>query len=60
MTVAEQKPRTPADLVEATIKILQRGLPGRDLDDRAVVTEIWGLVDTDEARAIYQRPGRMP
>jgi hypothetical protein len=46
-------PKTPADLVEATINILQRGLPPGDLDDKQVVTELWGLLDTDRARSIY-------
>ncbi|MBW4653459.1 MAG: hypothetical protein KME20_10560 [Kaiparowitsia implicata GSE-PSE-MK54-09C] len=45
---------TAADLVEETVRILQRGLPGGDLDDRRVVTELWGLLDTTHARSIYR------
>jgi hypothetical protein len=47
---------TPSDLVEETVRILQRGLPGGDLCDKGVVIELWGLLDTPDARAIY-RPG---
>lgn len=43
-----------ADLVEETVRILQRGLPGGGLDDKGVVIELWGLLDTPEARAIYR------
>lgn len=45
---------TAEDLLRAAVKILQRGLPGRDLDDNGVVTELWGLLDTAEARSVYQ------
>lgn len=45
---------TPSDLVEETVRILQRGLPGGDLDDKGVVIESWGLLDTADARAIYR------
>lgn len=49
-----EEPKTAQDLVEAVVRILQRGLPPGDLDDRGVVTELWGLLDTDRARAIYR------
>lgn len=45
---------TAADLVEETVRILQRGLPGGDLDDKGVVIALWGLLDTADARAIYR------
>jgi hypothetical protein len=45
---------TPADLVEETVRILQRGLPGGDLDDKGIVIELWGLLDTADARTIYR------
>jgi hypothetical protein len=43
---------TPSDLVEETVRILQRGLPGGDLDDKGVVIALWGLLDTPDAQAI--------
>lgn len=43
-----------SDSVEETVRILQRGLPGGDLDDKGVVVELWGLLDTADARAIYR------
>jgi hypothetical protein len=52
MTIANLP--TPSDLVEETVRILQRGLPGGDLDDKGVVIELWGLLDTPDARAIYR------
>ncbi|MBU1335725.1 MAG: hypothetical protein KJ944_00030 [Alphaproteobacteria bacterium] len=48
------EPKTAEDLVRETVKILQRGLPGRDLDDRGVIIELWGPLDTKRARGIYQ------
>lgn len=47
--------RTAADLAREAIKILQRGLPPGDLDDRGVVTELWGLLDNAETREILER-----
>lgn len=47
------------DLLRAAVKILQRGLPDGDLDDKGVVIELWGLLDTAEARAVYQ-PTNLP
>lgn len=44
--------KTAADLVREAIKILQRGLPPGDLDDRGVVAEVWGLLDNAETREI--------
>ncbi len=44
--------RTAADLVREAIKILQRGLPPGDLDDRGVISELWGLLDNAETREI--------
>lgn len=46
--------QTPSDLVEEAVRILQRGLPGGELDDKGVVIELWGLLDTPDARAIYR------
>ena len=54
----ETKQVTAEDLVLEAIEILQRGLPGRDLDDRGVVTELWGVFDSPAAREIYHRIGR--
>ena len=48
-------PETSEDLVIAAIKTLQRGLPGRVLDDRGVVTVLWGIFDGPAARDIYHR-----
>lgn len=45
---------TAQDLVVAAVRILQRGLPPGDLDDRQVVMELWGLLDNKEARAAYR------
>ena len=36
-------------LLEA-LKVLQRGLPPGDLDDRGVVTELWGIFDNPASR----------
>lgn len=44
--------KTAADLVREAIKILQRGLPPGDLDDRGVISELWGLLDNAETREI--------
>jgi hypothetical protein len=52
MTIPNRE--TAADLVEATVRILQRNLPGGDLDDRGVIVELWGLLDTAYARSIYR------
>lgn len=49
----DQRERSAEDLVLAAIKILQRGLPGRDLDDKGVVIELWGIFDSPSAREIY-------
>lgn len=48
-------PETAEDLVLAAVEILQRGLPPGDLDDRQVVSELWGLLDSKAARDIYHR-----
>nr|WP_295884152.1 hypothetical protein [uncultured Devosia sp.] len=53
--VDEKREKTAEDLVLEAIKILQRGLPGRDLDDRGVVSELWGVLDSKGAREIYHR-----
>ncbi|HTO27136.1 MAG TPA: hypothetical protein VL017_00945 [Devosia sp.] len=45
---------TAAAVIEETVRILQRGLPGGDLDDEGVVIELWGRLDTPDARAIYR------
>lgn len=46
---------TPEELVLAAIEILQRGLPPGDLDDRGVISELWGIFDSPPAREIYHR-----
>lgn len=53
--VDEKGKKTAEDLVLEAIKVLQRGLPPGDLDDRQVVTELWGIFDSPPAREIYHR-----
>ena len=55
--MAEEKEAqgTAEDLMMAAIKILQRGLPPGDLDDRQVISELWGIFDSPAAREIYHR-----
>ena len=51
----KKAPETAEDLVLAALRILQRGLPPGDLNDRQVVTELWGIFDSPAAREIYHR-----
>jgi hypothetical protein len=44
-----------ADLMQEAIRILQRNLPGGDLDDRDTITELWGLLDNRQVEAILHR-----
>jgi hypothetical protein len=55
MMVDENRVKTAEDIVLAAIKILQRGLPNGDLDDRQVISELWGVLDSKAAREIYHR-----
>lgn len=51
----EKREKTAEDIVLAAIKSLQRGLPNGDLDDRQVISELWGVLDSKAAREIYHR-----
>ncbi len=53
--MVDEKERSAEDIVIQAIKVLQRGLPPGDLDDRGVVTELWGIFDGPAAREIYHR-----
>lgn len=53
--MVDEKKRSAEDIVIEAIKVLQRGLPPGDLDDRQVVTELWGIFDSPSAREIYHR-----
>lgn len=46
---------TAEDLVIAAVRILQRGLPPGDLNDRQVVTELWGVFDNPASRDAIRR-----
>jgi hypothetical protein len=46
---------TAEDLVIAALSILQRGLPPGDLNDRQVVTELWGIFDNPQSRIVIER-----
>ena len=46
---------TAEDLVIAAVRILQRGLPPGDLNDRQVVTELWGIFDNPQSRIVIER-----
>lgn len=48
-------PLAAEDLVVAAVRVLQRGLPPGDLNDRQVVTELWGIFDNPEARIVIER-----
>ena len=37
------------------LAILQRGLPPGDLNDRQVVTELWGIFDNPAARDVITK-----
>jgi hypothetical protein len=47
-------PRTTTadEMVLEALAILQRGLPPGDLDDRQVVTELWGIFDNPASRLV--------
>jgi hypothetical protein len=49
----KKTPTTADDLVKAAIRVLQRGLPPGDLNDRQVISELWGIFDGPAAREIY-------
>ena len=55
--MAEEFPKTAKEMVLAALEILRRGLPGGGLDDRQVVTELWGVFDNPEASRVYRRLG---
>lgn len=55
MVDEKTKTETAEDLVLSAIKVLQRGLLPGDLDDRQVMTELWGIFDGEVAREIYHR-----
>lgn len=57
--VDEKREKTAEKLVVEAINIMQRGLPGKDLDDRGVVTELWGVFNSPAAREIYHRIERL-
>ena len=46
---------TAEDLVIAAVCTLQRGLPPGDLNDRQVVTELWGIFDNPQSRIVIER-----
>lgn len=56
--MGDRSNRTAADLVREAIKILQRWLPPGDLNDRQVISELWGLLDNAKAREILERDYR--
>ena len=43
------------EMVLEALKILQRGLPPGDLDDRQVITELWGIFDNPQSREVIAR-----
>lgn len=46
---------TAEQMVLDAVAILQRGLPPGDLNDRQVVTELWGIFDNQAANGVIQR-----
>jgi hypothetical protein len=55
MSLSDSNRLTTEDLVIAAVRILQRGLPPGDLNDRQVVTELWGLFDNPQSRIVIER-----
>lgn len=43
------------DMLMQALAVLQRGLPPGDLNDRQVVSELWGIFDNPAARAVLER-----
>ena len=55
MSLSDSNRVTAEDLVIAAVRILQRGLPPGDLNDRQVVTELWGIFDNPQSRIVIER-----
>lgn len=53
------KELTADDIALAALSILQRGLPPGDLNDRQVVTELWGVFDNASARHVLEEARKM-
>lgn len=49
------KSTTAEQMVLDALSILQRGLPPGDLNDRQVVTELWGVFDNPASRDAIRR-----
>ena len=49
------KATTAEEMVLEALKVLKRGLPPGDLDDRQVVTELWGIFDNPQSREVIAR-----
>jgi hypothetical protein len=50
-----EKVTTAEQMLLDTLAILQRGLPPGDLDDRQVVSELWGIFDNPQSRPLIER-----
>lgn len=46
---------TAEQMVLAAVAILQRGLPPGDLNDRQVITELWGIFDNAGANEVIRK-----
>lgn len=46
--------KTAEEMTVEALAILQRGLPGGDLNDREVITELWGVFDNPDATRLFQ------
>lgn len=46
---------TAEQMIQDALAILQRGLPPGDLNDRQVVTELWGVFDNPASRRVIEQ-----
>jgi hypothetical protein len=47
--------KSAEQMIVETLAVLQRGLPSGDLNDRQVITELWGIFDHPNTRETLDR-----